>query len=143
MAATVGRPDACSLCHADRPLTWTAGHLESWYGIPAPDGIAPVDGQPDFAALVKWTISGDAGQRALAAWHLGQPRIGATTGDGWTTPLIAHLLDDPYDAVRGIADRSYRSVTGAAPEGWSLMMPATERAAASRRLVEQLSLIHI
>ncbi|MFK7961102.1 MAG: hypothetical protein AB8G96_11310 [Phycisphaerales bacterium] len=137
VAATVGRPDACSLCHADRQLTWTASHLESWYGIPAPDGIAPVDGQPDFAALVKWTISGDAGQRALAAWHLGQPQIGATTGDGWTTPLIAHLLDDPYDAVRGIADRSYRSVTGAAPEGWSLMMPAAERAAASRRLVEQ------
>jgi hypothetical protein len=36
VALETGRPDACSLCHVDKPLAWTARHLTSWYGTPVP-----------------------------------------------------------------------------------------------------------
>jgi hypothetical protein len=56
-----GRPDACSLCHLDRPLAWTAGHLAEWYGQSIPP--LPVEHR-ETAAAVYWLLAGDAGQRA-------------------------------------------------------------------------------
>ncbi len=95
----VGRPDACSLCHLDRPLGWTADWLHRWYGRPIPPEI---DRAPEPASL-RWLLAGDAGQRAIAAWHLGDPRAGATAGS-W--PALVELLDDPYPTVRLVAWRS-------------------------------------
>jgi hypothetical protein len=98
-----GRPDACSLCHLDRPLEWTAEHLETWYEIPAPEVPAERQG---VAAGAWWALAGDAGQRALMAWHMGwEPSLEAA-GRDWTAIYLAELLDDPYDAVRYIAARS-------------------------------------
>lgn len=113
----VGRPDACSLCHLDRPLEWTAERLESWYGIPQP---ALSDDDRNVAAAVRWLVSGDAGQRALAAWHVGhEPAIEASGARDWAAPLLARLLDDPYDAVRYVAARSYRTLTGDPLDDWT------------------------
>ena len=36
-----GRPNACNACHLDKTLQWTAGHLESWYGIGPPTLTPP------------------------------------------------------------------------------------------------------
>ena len=60
------------------------------------------------SAGVLWALRGDAGQRALVAWHMGwKPAMEASGGD-WMPPFLATLLDDPYDAVRFIAHRSLR-----------------------------------
>jgi len=59
-----GRPDACSLCHLDKTLAWTAGALDEWYGIPQP---ALSDDEETVAASVLWLLKGDAGQRAIVA----------------------------------------------------------------------------
>ena len=45
-------------------------------------------------------------------------------------------LDDSYDAVRQIADRSLRSLPGIAPYGYDALAPAAERRAAGGRALE-------
>jgi predicted CXXCH cytochrome family protein len=101
----VGRPNACNLCHLDKSLGWTQAHLEDWYDEP-PLELTPEEGERSAALL--WLLRGDAGQRALAAWHMGwQPAL-KTSGDAWIAPFLAELLVDPYAAVRYIAARSLR-----------------------------------
>lgn len=122
-----GRPDACSLCHVDRPLAWTADRLAQWYGRPRPD-LPPE--HRSISAAVLWAIRGDAGQRALAADALGHPQARAAAGDGWQAPILAHLLQDPYDAVRQIAARSLRALPAAADLELDPLAPPPDRATA-------------
>ncbi len=98
-----GRPNACSLCHLDRPLGWVANRLTSWYGQPRP---SLSEDEERVAEGVRWLLAGDAHQRALIAWHLGWPDARAAWGldDGWDRFFLGHLLDDPYSAVRYIAE---------------------------------------
>jgi len=104
-----GRPNACNLCHLDQPLAWTADHLSEWYGKREP-GLSPQQGL--FAASVQWILKGDAGLRALMAWHMGWPEAQAACGTDWMAPYLATLLDDPYKALRFRASRTLRSLPG-------------------------------
>lgn len=114
-----GRPNACNACHLDRSLAWTAEALRRWYGQPRPE--VELSDEP---AMARAALAGDAGQRALAAWHLGwAPARRASAlvsgGQGWDVPLLAELLIDPYPAVRWIAFRSLSAALGsdfASPE---------------------------
>ena len=100
-----GRPDACSLCHIDRPLAWTAQQLARWYGHPVPPLEPPAEA---VSAVAVWALQGDAGQRALAAWHLGWAPAQAVGGADWQAAVLAQLLLDPYPAVRHVAARALR-----------------------------------
>ena len=140
VARATGWPDACSLCHADRTLEWTARELERGWGIAPPAHLSETE--RTLAAAVRWAIAGDAGQRALVADHLGDPPVrNAAVTDQWALPLLAHLLDDPYDAVRSIAARSYRQLTGLEPAdpiaGWTVMAEPEARAAAATARLER------
>ena len=106
---SAGRPNACNLCHLDRPLAWTDRHLQEWYGQEATD-LDEDDRQ--IAAGVQWMLRGDAGQRALAAWSAGRPEARQAADEGWQAPYLAHLLIDPYAVVRFVAQRSLRSFEG-------------------------------
>ena len=105
----VGRPNACNLCHLDRTLAWSAGHLREWYEQPAP-GLD--DDERTVAASILWLLRGDAGQRALAAWSYGWEPAQAASGTSWMVPYLGELLGDPYDAVRFIAAKSLRTIPG-------------------------------
>jgi len=120
-----GRPNACNLCHLDRSLAWSADYLKQWYDQPTPL-LKPEHEQR--AASLNWLIKGDAGLRALAAWHYGWEPAKQASGTGWQVPLLATLLEDPYSAVRYIAARSLRSYEGmeqlshdfiGSPEDWA------------------------
>lgn len=100
-----GRPNACNQCHLDRPLGWTAERLSQWYGIES--GAIPAQHREHSAAAI-WALSGDAGQRALMAWSFGWSEAREASGPGWMAPYLIQLLDDPYQAVRLIAQRSLR-----------------------------------
>jgi predicted CXXCH cytochrome family protein len=101
-----GRPNACNLCHLDKPLGWTADYLATWYGQSAP----PLSTEEKTrSATVLHALKGDAGQRALAAYAMGWRDAQKTSGSDWLAPYLAHLLDDPYSAVRYIASRSLRT----------------------------------
>ncbi|MEE2614320.1 MAG: cytochrome c3 family protein [Verrucomicrobiota bacterium] len=98
-----GRPNACNLCHLDKTLDWTAEHL-------AKRTNKPKTNVPNIhkttAASAVWLLNGDAGQRALAAWHMGWEPALLASGTGWQSPMLADSLNDPYSAVRYIANKA-------------------------------------
>ena len=99
------RPNACNLCHLDRTLAWTNSRLEQWYGT-SPTEL-PQEEQRIAASLL-WLLRGDAGQRAITAWHMGWKPAMKASGQDWLTPFLAQLTSDPYAAVRFIAFDSMR-----------------------------------
>lgn len=128
------RPNACNLCHLDRTLAWTAERLTAWYGQPAvelPEKFRVV------SPIVQAALAGDAGQRALAAWHLGWAPARALTGDDWQAPVLARLLDDPYSAVRYIAFQSLRQLPGFRDFTYDYVGPDAERARRAQAALER------
>lgn len=129
-----GRPNACNLCHLDKSLEWTSQHLSSWFGQPLPPLSAD---QAEVAASISWALEGDAGQRALAAWSLGwQPALEAS-GDGWQAPFLGHLLNDPYAAVRYVAQRSLRRLPAFEGLQYDYVGPSSERAKARGAVIDR------
>lgn len=129
-----GRPNGCNQCHLDRSLQWSASHLSQWYGQELPE-LDP--DQRELAASVLAVLKGDAGQRALAAWNLGWPVAKEVSGDQWIAPLLAELLNDPYDVVRFIAHRSLRKLPGYEDFAFDFYGPPGARAAAAERARSQ------
>ncbi|MFP6907051.1 MAG: C cytochrome precursor, partial [Verrucomicrobiota bacterium] len=101
-----GRPNACSHCHLDRSLAWAGEHLQAWYGIEQPRFSPEETAVP--ASLVA-LYAGDAGQRALAAWAMGWADARETSGADWLARALMEVLNDPYHAVRYIAQQIGRA----------------------------------
>jgi hypothetical protein len=125
-----GRPNSCNQCHQDRTLAWTADYLSRWYDVPRPKLSAD---EQQIAATVLWALSGDAGQRALMAWSFGWEEGLAVSGNHWQAPYLAQLLEDRYDAVRFIAERSLRRLPGFHEFEYDFVGPPEQRAAAHQR----------
>jgi hypothetical protein len=128
-----GRPNACNLCHLDKTLEWTAGHLAEWTGEPAP---WLTDDEKSISAALLWLVRGDAGQRALIAWSMGWPPAQEASGSDWLAPFLAQLLEDPYDAVRFIAYRSLRELPPYRDFAYDYVGRPEERAAARGQAIE-------
>ncbi|TPV93660.1 MAG: hypothetical protein B7733_19325 [Myxococcales bacterium FL481] len=103
-ALTTGRPTACNLCHIDRSLAWTADRLAQW--DPATSPVADLGPMHQLPEIPRLLLQGDAGQRALAAWHLAWAPAVAVAGDDWQAPGLDALQRDPYGAVRWVAARA-------------------------------------
>jgi hypothetical protein len=125
-----GRPNACNLCHQDKTLAWTADHLTEWYKQPKPKLSQD---EQEVSAMVLWALSGDAGQRAVTAWNLGWPEAHQASGNHWQAPVLAQLLDDPYDGVRFVAQRSLKRLPGFADFDYDFVGPTEKRSAAVQR----------
>ena len=120
-----GRPNACNQCHLDKSLAWTAQSLAQWYDIEPPSLEQEQEG---LSAALQAAMTGDAGQRALAAWSLGwEPALAASRSD-WVTPILATLLNDPYHAVRFVAHRSLKAQPGFAEFDFNFVGTDQERA---------------
>jgi hypothetical protein len=104
-----GRPNACNLCHLDKTLGWTSQQLALWYRQAKPK-LTP--DQESVSAIALLALRGDAGQRALAAWHMGWKPAIEISGNDWATPFLGQLLTDPYSAVRYVAQRSLKKIPG-------------------------------
>ncbi len=126
VATTVatGRPNACNLCHLDETLAWTSEHLSDWYGISPP---TLSEEQKTVAASVRWLLEGDAGQRAIAAWHLGWEPAREASGTEWMGGFLAELLTDPYEVVRFIGYHSLKQLPGFADFDYDYVGSATAR----------------
>jgi hypothetical protein len=134
VTAKTGRPNACNLCHLDKPLAWTANHLSQWYDQPP---VELADDDQNIAASVRWLLSGDATQRVIAAWHLGWPESRAASGSDWQAPLLAHTLDDPYSVIRFVGHRSLKTLPGFESLEYDFVGPARERKATISKVLEQ------
>ncbi|HYV31666.1 MAG TPA: cytochrome c3 family protein, partial [Candidatus Binatia bacterium] len=113
-----GRPNACNLCHLDKPIGWAAKHLAEWYRQPMPN--LP-ENSTEIANALRLALSGDAGQRVLIAWHLSWPSALQVSGTNWIAPVLGQLLDDPYAAVRCVAARSLQAIAGLTPPGYDFV----------------------
>ena len=131
----VGRSNACNQCHIDRTLEWTATNLNSWYGMDPPANLPDV--QERFSSTLVGALSGDAGQRALAAWSMGWTTAKEASRSDWTTPILAQLLNDPYHAVRFVARRSLRSNPAFADFEFDFLGDDAYRLARSGEVLEQ------
>lgn len=107
-AEETGRPDACSLCHLDKPLSETAVHLSEWYGQPPLGNVRYTNSEPSAALL--WFLRGDAAQRALIMWHMGWAPAQETSGIDWMPPYLTIGMEDSYSAVRYIAGTSLKTL---------------------------------
>ena len=132
--AATERPNACNLCHLDRTLAWTADWLSEWYGQPVPRLDREQRALPAGAA---WALRGDAGLRAIAAWHFGRAASAASGESDWLVPVLAPLANDPYDAVRYIALKALREFPGLAGLEVDFLDPPAARAAAVESIWEQ------
>lgn len=126
-----GRPNACNLCHLDQTLDWTAQHLKAWYNQEVPE--MPVR---SVSHILQLALSGDAGQRALAAWHLGWSEAQLASGTNWIAPVLAQLLDDPYAAVRLVAERSARTIN-LLPENYEFVTDPARRAPVRDEIIKR------
>jgi hypothetical protein len=132
-SVSTGRPNACNLCHLDKTLKWTANALEEMYGIPAPQ---LAEDERGIAASILWLLRGDAGQRAVVAQAMAWAPAQRASGRDWMAPFLAELLDDPYEALRFIVDRSLRSMPGFADFEYGFTAPQAARAATIPRAMQ-------
>ncbi len=120
------RPNACNLCHLDKSLAWTGRYLEKWYGQ-TPVALPSAEERERSAALL-WLLRGDAGERALVAWSMGwDPAVEASSGREWLAPFLIEALDDPYAAVRFIANRSLTRLPGFEDLQFDYVAPEADR----------------
>ncbi len=122
-----GRPGACNLCHLDKSIGWANDRLSQWYGMEKPK---LTDDQQKVASGVLWSLTGDAGMRALTAWHFGWAPAKEASGEDWMPPYLSHLLDDPYDVVRFIAGRSLGTIRGFESLAYNFVAPRQQRLSA-------------
>ena len=104
-----GRPNACNLCHVDKTLRWTSDALQRWYGQPR---AALTADQEQVSSMVFMALTGDAGQRVIAAEAMRWRPAQQAAGTAWMAQQLIQLIDDAYDAVRYSAGRSLRSLPG-------------------------------
>jgi hypothetical protein len=123
-----GRPNACNLCHLDKTLAWAGDYLAQWYGQ-----AKPALDEPDVSSALLLALTGDAGQRAIAAQAMGWQPAQAASGTDWMLPHLAQLLDDPYDAVRFIAGRSLGTLPEFGSFQYDFAAPPDQRRDAQRR----------
>jgi hypothetical protein len=132
-SVATGRPNACNLCHLDQTLDWTARKLNEWFQQPVP---RLNEEQRSVSAAVSWLLKGDAGQRALVAWHFGWEPARNTSGESWFAPHLGQLLEDPYSAVRYVAQRSLKRLPGFADFTYDYIEPAAKRATSRERALD-------
>jgi hypothetical protein len=128
-----GRPNACNQCHLDKTMAWAAESLEDWYDIEKPSLNKE---QREVAASILWSLKGDAGQRALMAWSFGWKSARLASGTEWSPPFLAALLNDPYHAVRYIAERSLKDLPAAKGLRYDYMMERPERNAGMMQVLK-------
>ena len=104
-----GRPNACNLCHLDKSLGWAQDELAKWYGQPKSELS---EDEAQTPASVLWLLRGDAGQRALIAWHMGWGDAKHASGSDWLPRYLAETLTDTYSVVRYIGQRSLKRLPG-------------------------------
>ncbi len=113
-ARTLGRPDACTLCHADRSRDWATSAYTQLYapaaqpgtkGEPSPAQAGVAAAAQGFSEMETKLFAGDPIERALAAQALG--RWSQVSGRERPASLLLKVIEhDPYPVVRRFAARA-------------------------------------
>ncbi|HEX3765385.1 MAG TPA: multiheme c-type cytochrome [Kofleriaceae bacterium] len=136
LSLTLGVPNPCHGCHADRPAAWAARTARAWYGH-APSGL-----QQFAEALAAGTLGAPDAPRRLAALvaDRGQPAIARATAiarlERWPTPAT-------LDAIRGGVDDSSPLVRRAAAHALAGAAPAARAALAAPLLDDPVRTVRL
>ena len=114
-------------------MAWAAQNLSDWYGM---DSVELSQDEQAIAASILWLLRGDAGQRALMAWSYGWDDARQASGTEWMAPYLAQLLEDPYAAVRLIAQRSLRTLDGYENFDYDAIGPASRFESSHQMVLE-------
>jgi predicted CXXCH cytochrome family protein len=124
-------PNACNLCHTDRPIDWTLRYLKEWYNKTYDEGKLAAH-YPERArpAALGWLHSDNESVRLVAADALTRAR------DFRALPEILGALDDPYLLNRQFAGKGLQGMLGLrlADFGYRFYMSREER----RRPLDEL-----
>jgi hypothetical protein len=131
-----GRPNACNLCHLNKTLAWTQDQLANWYSMPKSQ---LTEDEAQIPASLLWLLRGDAGQRALIAWHMGWASAHETAGTQWLPRYLAETLTDSYAVVRYIGQRSLKRLPGFEGLAYDYIGPVEGRVQARERILQQAS----
>lgn len=128
-------PNACNLCHLDKPIDWTLDRLRDWYGRSYRDTeIArnyPYRTQPVGEGWLKHRFQAT---RLVAASAYGRQRKRETL------PLLFDILNDKYVLNRQFGQLAVEAVSGQRlePLGYSFLLSPAERAEVLPRLRNQI-----
>jgi tetratricopeptide (TPR) repeat protein len=111
LSASLGTPNACNGCHADKPSQWAEEHIKSWYGTPKP-------GFQRFGEILQAGSLGAPGARArllVLAEETAQPAIARASAlsrldrvtNRQALETLRKLLRDPDPLVRRAAVAAY------------------------------------
>ena len=93
-------PNACNICHTDRPIDWTLRHLKEWYGASySAAKLAAKYPDRDKPVGLAWLKSDNEAVRLVAADAL------LRSPDFKALPQLLDALDDPYLINRQFAYR--------------------------------------
>ena len=92
------QPNACNLCHLDKPIDWTLDHLTDWYGEnEALDAIGNAYPDREGPVGIGWLKNQNESVRLVAADAL------TREGARWALPELVEALDDEYMMNRQFA----------------------------------------
>jgi hypothetical protein len=129
------RPDACTQCHIDKTRAWAAAAYDRMFGAKQARQVAleaVSSPAPALSEVERQLFAGDPIQRSLAAAALAR-EVSASTRSRRLALLLEVMDNDPYPAVRHLAQRSARHLLSNAAllDGY---VPETPRAQRSRAL---------
>ncbi|MEO9595757.1 MAG: hypothetical protein ABJF25_16860 [Rhodopirellula bahusiensis] len=131
------RANACSLCHLDRGFDWVSGHLHDWYGQEIPERTKS-ESDVGLSTSALHLLSGDAAQRAVQVAAMGWKPAQEASGTEWMEPYLLLALNDPYDAIRIVAEKSLRTLPNRISEPMDAMAPVGERMEAFNDAIEAI-----
>jgi hypothetical protein len=119
-----GHPNACNLCHTDRPIDWALRYLKEWYGA-SYDEKQIAANYPDRGAPVGvgWLRSRNPAVRLVATAALARAR------DVKALPQLLDALDDSHLVNRQFADQGLHEMLNLrlADFGYRFYMTSQER----------------
>jgi predicted CXXCH cytochrome family protein len=124
-------PNACNLCHLDKPINWTLGHLRDWYGKRYNEDEL----DRNYASRTEplghvWLRHPFRATRMVAAAAYGRQK------DQESLPVLLNILDDRFLLNRQFGQLAVEEVCGRALAQWgySFTLSPEERAAVLPKL---------
>lgn len=129
-------PNACNLCHTDKPIDWTLGHLKDWYGKTCDEAKVARNYPARGGAVADgWLRSDNPSVRLVGADAVARAaRPGAL-------PRLLEALDDPYLINRQFAQHGLEEMLHLrlADLGYRFYMSGEERRQAIEGLRKRLA----
>ena len=121
------QPNACNICHADKPIDWTLTYFEKWYGVGpttySESKLATNYPEREKSAALGWLKGSNEFTRVVGADAL------INSNATWALPDLIDALDDPYLVNRQLAEKNISKVIGFDPreQGYHFYMSEKER----------------